>query len=533
MAVFMDVGNFIAKNSIPYAKFTTFVEQVFSHFKSYIMSFPIMTAEQAAEFVRNGDTVAFSGFTAAGTPKVVAPAIAAKARKEHEAGKEFKINVFTGASTNDYIDGELSRAKAVNVRTPYQSCKDTRNALNNHEIHYFDLHLSQLAQNMRYGFFGKVDFAIIEAAEVSDDGEILLGAGIGNIPTFAHLADKIIIELNEHIPAAIRGLHDIYVPADPPYRREIPIYKPSDRIGSTVLKVDPKKIIGVVHSSSSDHVHGFAPIDETTMRIGENVCKFLAGELRAGRIPKGFLPLQSGVGNIANAVLHGLETSSEIPQFEMYTEVIQDAVIDLMEKGKCRFASTCALTFSDETMDRFFGNIGFFRDKVLIRPGEISNNPEIIRRLGLITMNTALEADIFGNVNSTHVTGTKMMNGIGGSGDFTRNAYISIFSCPSITKEGKISTIVPMVSHLDHSEHSVAVLITDQGIADLRGKDPEEKAHLIIENCAHPAYRQLLRDYLKLSKGGHTPHCLRAAFGFHEEFMKSGDMSKTDWSAYC
>lgn len=229
------------------------------------MSFPIMTAEQAAEFVHNGDTVAFSGFTAAGTPKVVAPAIAAKAKKEHEAGREFKINVFTGASTNDYIDGELSRAKAVNVRTPYQSCKDTRNALNNHEIHYFDLHLSQLAQNMRYGFFGKVDFAIIEAAEVNDDGEILLGAGIGNIPTFAHLADKIIIELNEHIPAAIRGLHDIYVPADPPYRREIPIYKPSDRIGSTVLKVDPKKIIGVVHSSSSDHVHGFAPIDETTM----------------------------------------------------------------------------------------------------------------------------------------------------------------------------------------------------------------------------------------------------------------------------
>ena len=196
----------------------------------------------------------------------------------------------------------------------------------------------------------------------------------------------------------------------------------------------------------------------------------------------------------------------------MYTEVIQDAVLDLMEKGKCRFSSTCSLTFSDETMDRFFKNVDFFRDKVLIRPGEISNNPEIIRRLGVISMNTALEADIFGNVNSTHVVGTKMMNGIGGSGDFTRNAYISIFSCPSITKEGKISNIVPMVSHIDHSEHSVAVLITDQGIADLRGKDPLQRAELIIENCAHPAYRPLLRDYLKLSKGGHASHpqgCLR------------------------
>lgn len=303
----------------------------------------------------------------------------------------------------------------MNFRTPYQSCKDTRARLNAHEINYCDMHLSQLAQNLRYGFFGKMDMVVIEAGDVTDDGEILLGPGVGNIPSLAHLADKIVIELNEHIPAEIRGLHDIYMPLDPPYRREIPIYKPSDRIGSPVLKVDPSKIVGIVKTYNTDKVHGFSPIDETTMRIGANCCKFLIGELRAGRIPKEFLPLQSGVGNIANAVLHGLEESPEIPQFDMYTEVIQDAVLDLMEKGKCRFSSTCSLTFSDETMDRFFKNVDFFRDKVLIRPGEISNNPEIIRRLGVISMNTALEADIFGNVNSTHVVGTKMMNGIGGS----------------------------------------------------------------------------------------------------------------------
>lgn len=497
------------------------------------MAFPFITAEEAAEFVKNGDNVGFSGFTAAGTPKFVAPAIAAKAKKEHEAGRPFKINVFTGASTNDYTDGELARADAVDFRTPYQSCKDTRTKLNCHEIHYADLHLSHLAQNLRYGFFGGIDVAVIEASEVSDNGEIVLGPGVGNVPTIAHMAKKIIIELNSHIPAAIRGLHDIYSPLDPPCRREIPIYKPSDRIGEPVLKVDPAKIVGIVKTNSSDHVKGFSPIDETTMRIGANVCKFLIGELRAGRIPKEFLPLQSGVGNIANAVLHGLGESDEVPVFEMYTEVIQDAVLSLMEQGKCRFSSTCALTFSDETMERFFSNIDFFRDKVVIRPGEISNNPEIVRRLGVISMNTALEADIFGNVNSTHVVGTKMMNGIGGSGDFTRNAYISIFSCPSVTKEGKISNIVPMVSHLDHSEHSVGVIITDQGIADLRGKDPLQKAETIIENCAHPAYRPLLRDYLKLSKGGHTPHTLRAAFAFHDEFCNSGNMENTDFSKYC
>lgn len=496
------------------------------------MSFPIITAEQAAEFVKNGDNVCFSGFTAAGTPKVVAPAVAAKARTEHAAGRPFKINIFTGASTNDNVDGELSRAGAVNIRTPYQSCKDTRNALNNHEIHYFDQHLSHMAQDMRYGFYGKMNVAIIEAQDVNDRGEVILGPGVGNVPTFARLAEKVIIELNDQIPSGIHGLHDLYVPLDPPHRREIPIYSPSDRIGTPVLQVDPKKIVGIVHTSSHDHVHGFAPVDETTMRIGENVCRFLAGELRAGRIPKEFLPMQSGVGNIANAVLHCLGESDEIPQFEMYTEVIQDAVLSLMESGKCRFGSTCALTFSDETMDRFFANIDFFKHRVVLRSGEISNHPEVIRRLGLITMNTALEADIFGNVNSTHVCGTKMMNGIGGSADFTRNAYVSIFSCPSIAKGGKISTIVPMVSHLDHSEHSVNVLITDQGIADLRGTDPDQRAQLIIENCAHPAYRPLLRDYLKLSKGGHTPHTLPAAFGFHVEFGRSGDMSLTDWAQY-
>ncbi|MEG0011647.1 MAG: succinate CoA transferase, partial [Muribaculaceae bacterium] len=494
------------------------------------MAIPFISAQEAAEHINNGDNVGFSGFTAAGTPKVVPVALADKARKEHEAGRPFKINIFSGASTNDFIDGELARAKAINMRTPYQSNGDMRKALNAHEIHYFDMHLSELAQNMRYGFFGKLNVGILEVSEISDNGEIVLGTGMGMAPTIAVMAEKFIIELNDKSPKGIHGLHDVYVPLDPPYRREIPIYKPSDRIGTTTIKIDPSKIIGIVRTSQTDGVKGFAPIDDTTMQIGANVCAFLTGELKAGRIPKSFLPMQSGVGNIANAVLFGLGENKDIPAFEMYTEVVQDAVVKLMESGKCKFASTCSLTFSDEKMTEFFDNIDFFRDKVVIRPGEISNNPEIVRRLGLITMNTALEADIFGNINSTHVVGTKMMNGIGGSGDFTRNAYLSIFSCPSITKGGLISNIVPMVSHLDHTEHSVNVLITDQGIADMRGKDPVQRAEAIIENCVHPMYKQLLWDYLKISKGGQTPHTLKAAFAFHEEFLSSGNMANTDWA---
>lgn len=493
------------------------------------MSLKFITAEEAASFVHHNDRVGFSGFTPAGAPKIVPKAIAKKAIQEHEAGRPFKIGVFTGASTGDSLDGELARANAILFRTPYQSNADLRKSINSRDSHYFDMHLSVLAQELRYGFFGKVDVAILEVADVTEEGELVLTSGVGISPTIAQLADRIILELNSKHPKYIRGLHDVYQPLDPPLRREIPVYTPQDRIGSTVLKVDPAKIVGIVETCEDDQVGGFSPSDEATDAIGRNVANFLVAEMAAGRIPASFLPIQSGVGNIANAVLGALGSNPGIPPFAMYTEVIQDAVIDLMRSGDVKFASGCSLTISPAQLQGIYKDWDFFKDKLVLRPQEISNSPEVARRMGLITINTALEADIFGNINSTHVMGTKMMNGIGGSGDFTRNAYMSIFTCPSVAKGGKISAIVPMVSHQDHNEHSVKIIITDQGIADLRGKSPIQRAKAIIDNCVHPDYREMLTDYLKKNKDSHTPHSLSVAHNMHLEFLKSGDMHNTKW----
>jgi len=488
------------------------------------MSFTFMTAEEAASHIFNGAAIGLSGFTASGAPKDTFDALAVKATAEHEAGRPFKVDIFTGASTNCHVDGALSQANAINRRTPYQNTPDLRKRINSHDAHYFDLHLSELAQKLRYGFYGPLDFAVIEAVDVRDDGRLVLGTGAGISTTIAAMAKHIIIELNSAISTKLEGLHDLYLPSDPPYRREIPIYNVNDRIGSPYLYVDPKKVIGIVRTHTTDGVKPFSALDETSEKIGANVCEFLIHELKAGRLPKEFLPLQSGVGNVANAVLYGLADAHEIPPFGMYTEVAQDAVLDLMERDRCRFVSTCSLTMSDDAQARLFAHDHDFCRRITIRPSELSNNPEIIRRLGVIAMNTALEADIFGAINSTHVLGTKMMNGIGGSGDFTRNSYLSIFSCPSITKGGCISNIVPMVAHQDHSEHSVDVLITDRGVADLRGKDPVQRAELIIENCAHPDYQPLLREYLALGHGGQTPHELHNSFAFHNAFNETGDM---------
>ena len=495
------------------------------------MRFPFISAEEAAEYINHGDTVVTSGFTASGTPKVVPVALAKRAGRLHDAGAPFKINLFTGASTNDFVDGALSRANAISKRAPYQGSPDARCSANNGEIEYFDTHLSNYGQDLRYGFMGDIDVAIIEVTEMNPSGEVILGAGIGMTPVFARMAKKIILEYSSYYQTSFRGFHDNYTPLDPPYRREIPIYRPSDRIGSPVLKIDPDKIIGVVPSNASESISSFSSLSDTTRAIGKNVADFLAKEIKKGRLPKDFLPVQSGVGNIANAALYGLADHPGIPQFEMYTEVVQDAVLELMYKEKCTFASTCALAFSDKANLDFMDDIDFFRDKLLMRPAEISNHPEVVRRLGLIAMNTALECDIFGNVNSTHVNGSKVMNGIGGSADFSRNAYLSIFLCPSTQKGGALSTIVPMVTHTDHSEHSVKVIVTEQGVADLRNLSPRQKAHEIIENCVHPEYRHLLREYMRLGKG-HLPHNLRTAFAMHHAFEETGDMRNTDFSKY-
>ncbi|MGA7723651.1 MAG: succinate CoA transferase [Opitutaceae bacterium] len=495
-------------------------------------SYPKLTAAEAAEFVQDGQTVAFSGFTPAGAPKDVPRAIGERAKKFHAEGKTFSIGVITGASTGKSLDGALAVADAVRFRTPYQSDPALRKSINEGRTQFFDMHLSMAPQNVRYGFLGPVHVAVIEACDLSDTGEITLTSSVGAAPTYAKVADKIIIELNEFHPDSLRGMHDIFEPEDPPYRNPFPIFRPSDRIGAPVIKVNPRKIVGVVSTNSPDETGSFSEIGETTAKIGRNVAEFLAGELRRGLIPKGFLPIQSGVGDTANAVLQAMGENAEIPVFEMYTEVIQDAVVELMRSGKVRFASGCSLTVTNAVLRDIYANFEFFRSRFLLRPQEISNSPEIVRRLGIISVNTAIEVDIAGNVNSTHVLGRNIMNGIGGSGDFARNAFLSVFTCPSTAKGGKISTIVPLVSHLDHSEHSVQIIVTEQGVADLRCKSPSQRAETIINNCAHPDYRGLLRDYVRLAGSGHTPQTLSAAFGMHLEFAKNGDMRSVKWDKH-
>lgn len=486
--------------------------------------FPDLTPEEAADRIPHGATVAFSGFTNSGAAKLMPRAIAARARDLHKKGQPYKIRVLTGASSSESIDGPLAEAEAISWRAPYQSSSQLRRQINNGEVEYVDMHLSQLSQTLLAGFHGKLNFAVVEATEVTPDGRVYLTTSIGASPAYLKYADYVVIEINHFHSKRLREMADILILPPPPHRVPVPLHDPLTKLGMPYATVDPRRIMGIIQNNEPDRVAGFSPTDAKSRKIANHVLNFLLGELWAKRLPKEFLPLQAGVGNVGNAVMSVLGDSPEIPPFMMYTEVFQDSLVAIMEQGKLTAASTTSLTLTPESLQRVYENMDFFAPRIVLRPQEISNHSGVVLRLGVIAMNTALEVDIYGNVNSSHVFGTDVMNGVGGSGEFTRNGYLSIYMCPSIAKGGKISSIVPMCPHIDNNEHSVQVVVTEQGLADLRGLGPMQRARAIIENCAHPAYRDYLHRYIERSRVGHIRHDLETCYELHLNLMEHGAM---------
>ncbi|HLS39086.1 MAG TPA: acetyl-CoA hydrolase/transferase C-terminal domain-containing protein, partial [Sphingobacterium bovisgrunnientis] len=387
--------------------------------------------------------------------------------------------------------------------------------------------LSEAAELLHNKNLPPVDIAVLEVAYIDRDGSIVPTTSVGNSLTFANLAKQVILEVNTAIPEEFYGIHDIYQAENYPHRNVIPIVAPWNKIGRKTIPLDPKKVVGIVFTDKKDSPADIAAPDEKTSSIAKHILRFFEREVELGHLTERLLPIQAGIGKVANAVLMGFKDSN-FYDLTMFSEVLQDSTFDLIDSGKLSFASASSVTVSQECYDRVFDNLSKYRDKFVLRPQNISNTPGLIRRLGVIAINTAIEFDLYGNVNSTHISGTKIMNGIGGSGDFARNAYLSIFVAQAASKENKISHVLPMVSHVDHTEHDVDILVTDIGLADLRGLAPRERAQKIIDNCVHPDYREELQSYFDRAceRGGHTPHLLEEAFSWHLRLAETGSMKK-------
>jgi succinyl-CoA:acetate CoA-transferase len=480
----------------------------------------ITSAAQAAEWISDGMTVGMSGFTRAGDAKAVPLALAERARRE-----PLKITLITGASLGSDIDKTLAESGALARRMPFQADPALRAAINRGDVMFVDQHLSETVELLRTRQIAPVDVAVIEAVAITETGAIIPTTSVGNSASFAILADKVIVEINLNQSPALEGLHDIFIPKHRPRREPMPLMSVQDRIGTSAIEIPPEKIVAIVMTEKHDSASTILPPDLETAAIAGHLTGFFVEEIAQGRLTERLMPIQAGIGTIANAVVSGL-IDGPFQHLTMYSEVLQDSTFELFDAGKLDFASGSSITLSEAKGREVFANIERYKDRLVLRPQEVSNHPEVIRRLGIIAINTALEFDIYGNVNSTHVSGTHMMNGIGGSGDFARNAYLSVFATKSVAKGGKISSIVPMVSHVDHNEHDVDIVVTEVGLADLRGLAPRERAQRIIDNCVAEPYKAMLREYVEEAKrgGGQTPHVLEKAFSWHVRYRETGSM---------
>ena len=502
----------------------------------------VMDPEDTIPFFKNGMNVGWSGFGSNGCPKVIPPALADYVEKNNLVG-DMCFNLFTGGSVAPDIENRWATDKLIDRRWPYQLGNVIRTAVNSGNARMGDTHLGMFAEDLYNGFYtkesgGSLDIAIIEATAITEDAGIVLSTTVAAAPEIIQIADKVIIELNTAIPS-FEGMHDIPVLSHPPYKTMQAVHKVSDRIGKSYVPCSVDKIVAVVESTKLDNGPVLSPPDDVSEKIAENILDFFITEIKHGRLPKNLLPLQSGIGNIGNAVVGGL-VKGPFSNLQLWTEVMQDTMLDFFDVGKLDFGSTSGLTLSNKGFERLYNNWGKYSNKVVLRPQQISNNAGNIRRISAIGMNTPIEFDIYGHANSTHAGGTRLINGIGGSGEFIRNSYLSIMHAPSVRPSRVdplgLSSVVPMVPHVDHTEHDINVLVTEQGLADLRGLCPTDRAQLIINKCAHPEYKPILQEYFDRAKKecfpkamGHIPHMLFKVFKMQRNLAEKGTMKIDNW----
>lgn len=471
---------------------------------------PVVDAETAAETIGETETVLLSGTGGVAYPKEVLRCLA-------NADRNLDLTVISGGTVGDVVDKDLVEADAIARRYPYQNQAESRDAINRGDIAFHDPHLSQYSDKVEHFLPGDA-VAIVEAIEVGEDW-FVPSLAVGPTPAYVERADRVIVELNERYPLELKELHDVYRPESPPDRKPIPLTAPDERIGTERIPMDPGKVECVVRTTDpGTQSYSFREVNDTDQSIADNFTDFLLRESRDVDAYSDTIHLQFGAGSLGNALMSAL-SAVDIPDRDLvyFGEIIMDGLLDMIDEGKLQAASATALALSTEGQRRLIDDIETYAEDIVLRPSEISNNPSLINQFGVMGVNSALEVDIYGHVNSSHIDGRQLVSGVGGSGNYIRNGFVGVVALPSITGGGT-SRVVPMVPHVDHTEQDVDVIITEHGVADLRWCSPDERAEEIISACAHPEVRTELREYRSRAKshGGHIHHDLSSAFDWQE-----------------
>lgn len=458
----------------------------------------IMDAARAVErFIPERGSVAFSCMGGSSLAKAVPEAL----RTSAESGRRYELTLLTGGATTASFEACMAPLH-IRRRFPYLS-GPAREAVNKGVVEFMDPRIGEFPDLVRRGVFTgglPIDVAVIEATAIDEKGRIVPALSLDALPAFADACRHLIVEINTRKPELL-GLHDLYRvrPGVP-----IPIRDVRDRIGVPYLSVPASRIAAIVLTDRDEEASaaysGTVPADR---QIAESVAAFLSQEL--GRRGEGSrFALQLGAGPLAAALLEALP----FKDLDIWTEGIPARWADAIG-GKVRGISTTSMYLlpgDEAVLDRLFERLEDVRRHVVLRPYEVANSLEIIARLNVVTIQQAIEVDLFGAANTSHI-GRNAHNGVGGSPDFDRAAGLVIVAMPSTAGEGRFSRIVPVLSSADIPRQDVDVLITDRGWADLRGLSPRERAETIIDRCSHPKFRDRLEAYYRKARslGGHLP----------------------------
>ncbi|WP_254832331.1 acetyl-CoA hydrolase/transferase C-terminal domain-containing protein [Haloglomus salinum] len=461
---------------------------------------PVESAADAAARIESGAVLGISGFGSVGYPKLVPEAIAARSD-----AAALDLTVISGGSVGPEVDEALVESGAMARRYPFIGHEALREASNDGGVAFHDRHVAGVADEVRFGGLPSPDWAVVEAVAVGEDW-FVPSPSVGSTPALVHAADRVIVEVNAAQPRDLEGLHDLLVRTAPPEREPLALDAVDARIGSPRVEFESEKLAAVVRTDRADTTYTFREPTAADRALADEFAGFLDAELDRNPAFDATLNLQFGVGSVGNAVVSALDAVDLGDRDVAYFgEVVQDAVLDALDDGTLAAASATSLALSSEGQDRLFANLGRYAEQVVLRPVDVSNDAGLIDSFGVIAVNGAVEVDLTGQVNSTHI-GTDVVGGVGGSGDFFRAALLSVVALPSTAAGGDVSRIVPRVAHVDHTEHDVDVVVTDQGVADLRGLSPRERMRAVVA-VAHPDFRDALAAYRDraLERGGHTP----------------------------
>jgi succinyl-CoA:acetate CoA-transferase len=461
---------------------------------------PVETAAAAAARIEHGDVLGVSGFGSVGYPKLVPEAIA-----DRTDAADLDLTVVSGGSVGPEVDAALVESGAMTRRYPFIGHEALRTAINDGRVAFHDRHVAGVADEVRFGGLPSPDWAVVEAVAVGPDW-LVPSPSVGSTPALVAAADRLVVEVNDAQPRGLEGLHDLLVRDPPPGRQPLALDAVDDRVGSPRLSFDPGRLAAVVRTDRADTTYTFREPTPADRGLAAELAGFLDRELDRNPAFTDALNLQFGVGSVGNAVVSALDdVDCGGRRIAYFGEVLQDGVLDALDDGTLAAASATSLALSADGQSRLFADLDRYADRVVLRPVDVSNDPALVDSFGVVAVNGAVEVDLTGQVNSTHI-GTDLVGGIGGSGDFFRNALLSVAALPSTAMSGDVSRVVPRVAHVDHTEHDVDVVVTEHGVADLRGLSPRERLGAVA-GVAAPGFRDALEDYREraLAGSGQTP----------------------------